>query len=50
MTAVDMANKFEAHVISMMDQSTYEWYMSLPRENRADLVFSAMKEASAALK
>lgn len=50
MTTVDLANKFEAHVISMMDDATYEWYMSLPRDKRASLVFSAMQESSAALK
>ena len=50
MTAADVANKLEAHVISIMDQATYDWYMSLTREQRAEMVFNAMQETAAALK
>lgn len=50
MNIAEAANKFEAHVISMMDQATYDWYSSLTREQKAELVFNAMKETMAALK
>lgn len=50
MNIADMANKFEAHVISMMDDTTYDWYMSLTREKRAEMVFNAIQDTAGALK
>jgi len=48
MTTADMiktANKFEAKVIAEMSDEVYAAYMSLSRDQRAELVFGAMRAA-----